>query len=109
MITTCLLYHIGDEFGRDGGSTFVLFILPCIWEKRYNSSNSLGTCDLASVDHNAKFHKGRIHGTASSVDNIYIVLAHRLCNPDVSLANAAASHFCFGERQTNAGVEVNKR
>lgn len=98
MITTCLLYHIGDEFGRDGGSTFVFFVLPGIREQRYNGGDSLGACDLACVNHDTEFHEGSVHGAASSVDNVHIVLPHRLCNSDIGLANAAAGYLCFRER-----------
>lgn len=98
VITTCFLYHVCYEFRRDRGAALVLLILSCIWEKRDDSRYAFSTCNLAGMDHDTKFHEGCVDCSASSIDNVHIVLANALCDADARLANAALGYISFRKR-----------
>lgn len=89
MVASRFLNHVGHQFCRDWCPTLIFFVLSCVREQRDDGGNSPRACYLASVDHDAQFHQGRVHFPASRVDDIHVVLAHRLCDANVRLANAA--------------------
>jgi hypothetical protein len=53
------------------------------------------------MDHDAKFHERRIHGTASSIDNIDVEFPDRLCNRDIGLPDTTLSYICLGKWNTD--------
>jgi hypothetical protein len=106
VVTTRLLYHVRHQLCRDRRTTLVLFILACVREQWDDRRDSLGTGNLARVDHDAQFHQRSVHGPAARVDDVHVVLAHRFCNPNVRLANAALRYLRARDRYTKPGGMV---
>ena len=102
MITTRFLYHVCHKLRSNWSPALILLVLPSIREKWNNSGDPLGAGNSAGVNHDAKFHESGVNGATSSVDDVYVVLPNRLCNGDICLPNAAASHLCFRKGQANA-------
>jgi hypothetical protein len=114
MVAPRLLQHVRHQFRRDRCTTLVLFVLSRVREQRNDSGNSLRARDLAGVDHDAQFHQGRIHFPASRVDDVHVVLAHRLSDANVRLPNATPRQLCVrdlyaqpGEQSVNRANGVN--
>lgn len=103
MVTTRLLDHVGYEFSCDRRPALILLVLSGIREQWYNCGDSFGARNFASMNHDAQLHESRVDRTTSSVDDVHVVLSHRLCYADVGFTNTAAGYFCVGKRQTNAG------
>jgi len=97
MITTRFLNHVGDKFGGNGRSALILLVLSGVGEKWNHSSDSFGARNFAGVDHDAQFHEGCIYRSASSGDDVDIILPHGLCNTYAGFADTAAGYFCFGK------------
>jgi hypothetical protein len=102
MVAPSFLDHIRYQFCSDRCSTLVLLVLSRVWEQRNDCRNPLSARNLAGMDHNAQFHEGRIHGTASSIDNIDVEFSHRLCNSDIGLPDTTLCYFCLGKWNADA-------
>jgi hypothetical protein len=57
MVAASSLEHVGHQFGGDGCTRLVLFVLACIREVRQNGSDATCRRSLACVDHNQKLHE----------------------------------------------------
>jgi hypothetical protein len=93
MIATRSLDHICHQLGGNRCSTFVLFILPRVRKVGDNRRNLLCTRDFARMYHNAELHEGRIDPPAPRVDDIHIMIAHRLCDANAGFADPAAGNL----------------
>lgn len=102
MITSRLLQHICNKFCRDRCTTLVFFVLTCIWKQWDDGGDTLRAGNLASVDHNAKFHQGRIHSPTSRVDDIHIIFSHRFGDANVRLPDATLCYFCTCDLYTES-------
>ncbi|KAI3488192.1 hypothetical protein L1887_47731 [Cichorium endivia] len=99
--------HVGDEFGGDGCARLVLLVLSGVEEVRDDGGDALGRGGLAGVDHDEQLHErgvGRGGGArgrgrdARGVDDVDIVLAHRLGDAHDALARLVARHGRLAER-----------
>ena len=96
MVTARFLNHISNKFGSNRCPALVFFVLPGIGKQRNDSSDSLCARNLAGMNHDAELHKSCVDSTTTGVDDIHIILAHRLLNSNLGLANAASSDLCLG-------------
>jgi hypothetical protein len=60
MVTSCLSQHVGNQLGRNRGSTLILLVLSCVHEVRDDSGDPSCRGDLAGVDHDAELHQGGV-------------------------------------------------
>ena len=88
VVASRLLEHVGDQFGGDRRPTLVLFVLTRIGEEGDDGGNPFRAGDLTGVDHDAEFHERSVYLAATSVDDIDVILANRLCNAHVGFTNA---------------------
>lgn len=102
MVAARFLYHVRHQFRRNGRPALVLFILPSVRKQRDDGCNSLCACNFARVYHDTKLHEGRVDLPTACVDDIDIVLPHRLDDAYTSLANSTLGHFCFPDGQAEA-------
>lgn len=102
MIASSFLNHVRHKFGGNGCAALVFLVLSSIWEERDDGRYPFGAGNFAGMDHNAELHKSRVDCTTSSVDDVDVVLANRLCNGDIGFTDATSSDFGLGESQTNA-------
>lgn len=54
------------------------------------------------MNHDTELHERSVDCTTAGVDDVYIILTHRLLDPYLGLANTAACDFCLGQGKTNA-------
>lgn len=88
VVASRLLEHVGDQFGGDRRPTLVFFVLARVREEGDDGGNPLRARNLAGVDHDAELHERRVDLATASVDDIHVILADRLCDAHVRLANA---------------------
>ena len=103
MVASRFLEHVRHQFCRDRCATLVLFVLARIREQRDDGGDSLCAGNLASVDHDAQFHQGRVHGPAPRIDDVHVVLADGLCDTNIRLANAVSRQLCARDRCAEPG------
>ena len=75
MVTSTLLQHICNKLGCDRRSTFVFLILASVREQWQNCRDSLCTCNLACVYHDAHFHQCIIDCSTTRIDDVDIALS----------------------------------
>jgi hypothetical protein len=102
MIASRFLDHIRYQFRSDRRSTLVLLVLPSVWEQGDDCRNAFCARNFAGMDHDAKFHERRIHGTAPSIDDIDVEFSHRLCDSNIGFPDTTSCYFCFGKWNANA-------
>ena len=104
MITSRLFDHIRDELGTDRSPALILLILPCIKEMGNDGRHAPCARDLARMNHDEELHErcvGRYevlarccgHGrgrAAGGIDDVDIMLAHRLGYPNDRLSAVIA-------------------
>ena len=103
MVATRFLQHVRHQFCRDRCATLVLLVLSRIREQWDDSGDSLRAGDLASVDHDAQLHQGRVHSSAPRIDDVHVVLADGLYDTNVRLANAVLRQLCARDRYAEPG------
>ena len=100
MITPRLLNHIRHQLGRNRSSTFIFFILTCIWEERKNSCDPFRTCDFTCMNHNAQFHESGVDLTTTGIDDVYIVFSNGFDDSDTRFAYSGFGDFCSTDGDT---------
>ena len=98
MVAARLLQHVCHELGSDGGPALVLLVLASVGEEGNHGRNTLRTGDLACVDHNAKLNERGVHLSAAGVDDVDVVLPHRLYDAHMTLADSTLRDLGAAER-----------
>ena len=102
MVTPRLLDHIGDQLGGNGCPALVLLVLTCVREMGHDGGNPLRACDLASVDHDAQLHQGRVHCPAARIDDVDILFTHRFGDAHIRLPDTTSGDLCLAQGQSDA-------
>lgn len=102
MVTAAALKHIRHELRSYRGSTLVLLVLSCIWEKWQDGCDAFCACYLTCVDHDAELHQRGIDLAKASVDNVHVVFAYRLGDAYGGFAYAIPRHVRFGDGQSKS-------
>ena len=92
------LEHISHQFRCDRGATLVLLVLSGVREEGEDGGDALRAGNLAGMDHDTHFHERGVDGAAASIDDVHVVLAHRLDDPHMALANPAFRYLGAAER-----------
>jgi len=77
MIAPRSLDHIGYEFGSDGCTRFIFFILSCVRETRNDSSDPSSGGRPTSIDHDEKFHQVVVDTVRTRLHNENILIPNR--------------------------------
>ena len=106
MVASRLLKHIGDEFGGDRRPTLIFFVLARIGEEGDDGGNPLRTGNLTGVDHDTELHESGVDLAATSVDDVNVILADRLCDAYVGFTNTGFRDRGPGDGNTETVGDV---
>jgi hypothetical protein len=88
VVASRLLKHVGDQFGGDRRPTLILLVLTRIGEEGDDGGNPFRAGNLTGVNHDTEFHECSVDLTATSVDDIDVILPHGLCDAHVGFTNS---------------------
>lgn len=86
MVTARDDQHVGDEFGRDGCTRFVLLVHTGIWKTGNHGSDAARRGSFTGRDEDEEFHQVVVDVSAAGLDDENVLLANGFGNFDVDLA-----------------------
>jgi hypothetical protein len=76
VITARSLKHVGDEFGCNGCSGFIFFVLSGVWETRYYGCYPAGRGRATSVYHDEEFHQMVVDTVRAGLDDEHVFITN---------------------------------